>query len=282
MKKELDESIEKFKNSQTSFESYQAISDFVKIIIEVPEFIAYVEKEGKIIRNERIKLRDDRGSDLRGSALEEHNKRRNIKGETLFQLDPVFPLRNLMDVNFGIQPENIVENSIWLFKRFTVGEPLPEADRKEYQGFIDKLYKIILPFLKEEQKENPKEQEEKQVEEKNILKGIDFTPSTGILYIENYQVEISSDLNDKTLGHQILSYIFTSEEELGAAHSFKEISKSDDSLGDYDSVSNFWRKYPRACAYTNEKIREKTGLADLFIFGKGKTGTVKINPKYLE
>lgn len=51
MKEQLEIIISRFRNSQTSLETYQAISDFVEIIINIPEFIEQVEKEGKEIYN---------------------------------------------------------------------------------------------------------------------------------------------------------------------------------------------------------------------------------------
>ncbi len=51
MKEQLENTIKRFQNSKTSLESYQAISDFVEIIINISEFIEQVEKEGKEIYN---------------------------------------------------------------------------------------------------------------------------------------------------------------------------------------------------------------------------------------
>ena len=57
MKEKIENIIKRFQDSQTSLEAYQAISDFVEIIINIPEFIAQVEKEGEIIHNAKIAFR---------------------------------------------------------------------------------------------------------------------------------------------------------------------------------------------------------------------------------
>jgi hypothetical protein len=270
MKKELEKTIEKYKNSQTSLEAYQAISDFVKIIETVPEFIKQVENEGEKIRNAQIELNADKGWNygLRGKELDEHNNRRAKKHDALFELDPMFPLRNLHNVHLAIQSENIINNSDWLFHRFSPDEPLPEADKKEYQGFIDKLYEKILPFLKETLP----------IEKSSDIDS-DFNTEKSILYIGDKEVKISSR-NEKPNGHFILKYIFNSEEGLHEEYSYKEIAKSefDD---DYDKKDS-WRKYHHGCEYINEKIRKKTGFADFLIYTLGKSGTIRINEKYLK
>ena len=160
MQKQLDEAIEKFKNSKTTLEAYEAISDFVKIIETVADFIKEVETEGENIRIEQINLNADKGWNygLKGKELKLHNEYRARKSEALHQLDPVFPLRNLNNVRLGIQSENIANNSDWLFRWSRPDELMQESDRKEYQGFIDKLYKKFVKFLKKEAiKENATE-----------------------------------------------------------------------------------------------------------------------------
>jgi hypothetical protein len=275
MKKELDRSVEKFKNSQTSLEAYRAISDFVEIITSVPDFIAQVEKEGGKIQFAQIELNADKGWNygLRGKELKQHNERRAKKHNALFQLDPMFPLRNLHNVYLAIQDENIVNNSDWLFYRFSPDDPLPEADKKEYQGFIDKLYKKIFPFL-----------EEKVVEDAISPKDIvamepDFNTDKSILYLGDKEIEISSK-NEKTNGHYILKYIFNSDEGLNQEYPFAEIA-NDEFDDDYVEQKS-WRKYHRACQYVNEKIRKVTGIDDFLIFSSGRKGSVKINEKYLK
>ena len=260
MKKELNKTIERYENSQTSLESYQAISDFVKIIIAVPEFIEQVEKEGENIRNAQIELNADKGWDygLRGKELDDHNKCRAKKHDALFQLDPMFPLRNLNHVRLGIQTENITDNSDWLFHRFSPDEPLPEADKKEYQLFLDKLYKKILPFLDKE--ETP---------------DFCFDSDKSLLYFQEKEIHISLK-NDKTNAHYILEHIFKSD-DLRQQFPFSEIAEDT-----FKENNDNWRKYYRACKDINDKVYKATKIDDFLEFSSGKTAWVKINEKYLK
>jgi hypothetical protein len=260
MRKELGKVTEKFKNSQTSLEAYQAISDFVKIIETVPEFIEQVEKEGENIRNAQIELNANKGwaYGLRGRELDNHNKRRDKQGKALHQLDPMFPLINLESVHNGIQPENIINNSNWLFHRFSPNDPLPEADKNEYQGFIDKLYKKILPFLDKEEMPDF---------------GFDFNKS--ILYFQEKEIHISLK-NDKTNAHYVLEHIFKSD-DLGQQFPFSEIAEDT-----FKENNDSWRKYYRACEDINKKVYKATRIDDFLEFSSGKTAWAKINKKYLK
>ncbi len=183
MQDKLKNIIERFKKSQTSLEAYQAISDFTEIVLAVPEYIAQVEKEGEIIHQEMIDLNADKGWNygLGGKELKEHNQYRDRKSKALHELNPAFPLNNLNAVYEGIKPENIPANSAWLFNRFSPDEPLPEDDKKEYQLFIDKVFKKIIPFLKEEKREAVK------TTTKNT-KWEDIT----IKFLNDYDVEIKN------------------------------------------------------------------------------------------
>lgn len=260
MKKELEKIIEKYKNSQTSLETYQAISDFVKIIETIPEFIKQVEEDGEKIRIALIELNTDKGWNygLKGKELKQHNERRARKSEALHQLDQMFPLRNLHNVHLGIQSENITDNSDWLFHRFSPDEPLPEADKKEYQGFIDKLYKKILPFLDKEE---------------TLDFGFDFDKS--ILYFQEKEIHISLK-NDKTNAHYILEHIFKSD-DLNQQFPFSEIAEDT-----FKENNDNWRKYYRACKDINDKVYKATKIDDFLEFSSGKTAWVKINEKYLK
>jgi predicted RNA-binding protein with RPS1 domain len=260
MQKQLDKTIEKFKNSQTSIEAYEAISDFVKIIETVPKFIKQIKKEGKKIQIAQTELNADKGWNygLSGRDLRDHNKRRDRKGEALFQLDPMFPLINLRNVHKGIKPKNIVANSDWLFHRFSPTDPLPETDRKEYQGFIDKLYKKILPFLNKEEKRD-----------------FGFDLDKSILYFQETEIHISLK-NDKTNAHYILKHIFNSD-DLDQQFSFSEIAEDE-----FTEDNNNWRKYYRACEDISKKVYKITKIDDFLEFSTGKTGWVRISKKYLK
>ncbi|MFA6193684.1 MAG: hypothetical protein WC726_02370 [Parcubacteria group bacterium] len=152
MQEKLKSIIKKFQESQTSLESYQAISEFVEIVIAVPEYIAQVEKEGEIINQEKIKLNADKGWNygLGGKELDEHNRWRDRKSKALHELDPLFPLQNLHKVHEGIKPENISACSEWLYRSQSPDEPLLKSDKEKYQMFLDKVFKKVLSFLKEE------------------------------------------------------------------------------------------------------------------------------------
>lgn len=267
MQNKLNKSIQQFKTSKNSLEAYQAISDFIEIVETVPEFIKHAEEEGEKIRVAFIELNADKGYELSYADRKEHNRRRGQKADALHQLNPMFPLINLRNVHIGVQPENIMDNTDWLFHRFGPDDPLPESDRKEYQLFLDKTYKNITPFL---DKEILKEDTER--------KGLDFNSEKSILYFNEFEIGISSR-NGKTNGHYILKHIFNSEEGLNQEYPYAEIA-SDEFNDEYDET-NSWRKYHHACEYTNEKIRKITGIDNFLQFSTGKTGSVKINKKYL-
>lgn len=260
MKKGLEKTIDRYKNSQTSLEAYQAISAFVKIIIAVPEFIEQVENEGEKIHLAQKELNADKGWDygLKGRELKQHNERRARKSEALHQLDPVFPLQNLYSVHYGVQPENITDNSDWLFHRFSPDEPLPETDKKEYQGFIDNLYKKILPFLDKEE-----------------VIDFGFDCDKSILYFQEKQIPISIK-NDKTNSHYILEHIFKSD-DLSQQFPFSEIAEDT-----FRENNDNWQKYYRACEAINKKVYKATKIDDFLDFSSGKTAWVKINKKYLK
>lgn len=260
MKKGLDNAIKKYQQSQTSLEAYQAISDFVKIIIAVPEFIEQVENEGEKIHLAQKELNADKGWNygLKGKELKQHNERRARNSKALHQLDPMFPLQNLYSVCYGVQPENITDNSDWLFHRFSPDEPLPETDKKEYQGFIDKLYKKILPFLDKEE-----------------VIDFGFDCDKSILYLQEKQIPISIK-NDKTNAHYILEHIFKSE-DLSQQFPFSEIAEDT-----FKENNDNWRKYYRACEDINKKVYKATKIDDFLEFSSGKTAWIKINKKYLK
>lgn len=260
MKKELEKSIEKFKNSQVSLESYQAISDFIKIVETISEFINWAEKEGEKNITAQRALNEDKGWNygLRGSELEDHNKRRARKSEALHQLDPIFPLMNLKNIHHGIQSDNILEHSDWLFHRFGPDEPLPREDREEYQMFLDKTYKNIIPFLDREEKRE-----------------LDFDLDSGILYFQETEIKMSLK-NDNTNAYYILAHIFK-DGDLDQQFSFTEIAEDT-----FRESNEKWKKYYRACEDINKKVYKKTKIDDFLEFTSGKTGWVKINKKYLK
>lgn len=155
MKNKLEKIIEKYKNSPTSLEAYQAISDFVKIVLGHKEFLKQIEKEGETIRKAQIELNDDKGWNrgLRGKELKEHNRWRDTRYRALHDLDPTFPLHNLRVIYEWMKPENRIKVCDLLFKSYSPDDPLPDYERKEFQLYLDKVYKKILPYLKTEKTE---------------------------------------------------------------------------------------------------------------------------------
>jgi hypothetical protein len=281
MEEKLKSAIERYQKAPTSLEAYKAISDFVELIMTVPEFIKQVGEEGEKIRIAQAELNADKGWNygLRGRDLDEHNKRRGQKYEALFQLDPWFPLHNLRLIHTGIQPENIVSNTDWLFHRFGPDDPLPKADREECQLFIDKLYKKILPFLPKED-EKIKEEVAIVTEEKEEAKPLSFDEERSTLCLTGKEIKISIKQNDRTNGHYVLQHIFTAEEGLKQQYPYAEIAE--DTFKSEYTGKNEWRKYHRACEDINKKARKQAGIDDFLIFTTGRTGWVKINEKYLE
>lgn len=277
MQEKLKSAIEKYRNAPTSLEAYKAISDFMEIVMNIPEYIASAEQEGEAIREEMVKLNADKGWNygLQGRDLEEHNKRRAKKQDALAQLDPWFPLHNLHLIHTGIQPENILNNTDWLFHRFGPDDPLPKTDREEFQEYLDKTYKKILPFL-------PKDQEEIKeinIQPKQDIKPLSFDDEKSILYFSRKEIRISIKKNGKTNGHYVLQHIFNSEEGLSQEYHYAEIAE-DTFCSEYREKTA-WKKYYRACEDINEKIRKQTSIDDFLVFTTGRTGLVRINEKYL-
>jgi len=274
MQKQLDEAVEKFKNSQTSFDSYQAISDFVKIIIEVPEFIKQVETEGEKIRIAQMELNADKGwtYGLRGRELDKHNENRGKKWETLFQLDPLFPLSELETIHEWLQSENMTDTAL-LFQNCKPDDALPESERKRYQGFMDKLYKKILPFLKVEEMEEAQEE----------IKVKSYDEENKILIIGKYQIKIAKNEGNNN-AHEIMSHIFIDhKDDLRDKFDYSDIAEQ--RLGaDYDAEDkNAHQPYSGACKRINQIIKDETNseVKDFLIYNHSKLGYVKINPIYL-
>ncbi len=268
MKEQLKNIIERFHNSRTSLEVYQAISDFVEIIIAVPEFIAQVEKEGEIIHNAKIALNRDKGD-----YSKKHNRRRDKKGEALHQLDPIFPLRNLYSVHDGIKTENIADNTDWLFCRFGPDEPMPIEDKIEYRMFINKLYKKIVPFLKNKT-------EEKHAEE---IKVKSYDEANKTLNIGNYKIQIAKNEGNNN-AHEIMAYIFMdNKNNLNDKFYYAEIAKKRFEA-DYNSRNKYAHQpYSGACKRINDRIKDVTDgqIKEFLIFDYSTLGHIEVNPKYL-
>lgn len=275
MQKQLETTIEQYKNSKTTLEAYEAISDFIEIVESMPDFIKQVEDEGEKIRLEKIELNADKGWNygLAGRELKLHNEYRARKSEALHQLDPMFPLINLGHIRMGIQPENIADNSDWLFRWTSPDEQLREIDKKEFQTYLDKVYRKILPFLKVEETEEAQEE----------IKVKSYDEKNKILIIGNYKIRIAKNEGNNN-AHEIMSHIFVDhKDDLSDKFDYSDIAEQ--RLGaDYNAEDkNAQQPYSGACKRINQTIKDQTNgeVKDFLIYNHSKLGYVKINPIYL-
>ena len=257
MKKQLKAAIKAYINSKTTLEAYEAISDFVRLVETVPEFIKQAEDEGEKIQLNQIALNADKGWNygLTGKDLELHNEYRNRKSEALHQLDPMFPLINLGNIRIGIQPENIADNSDWLFRWTAPDEPLRESDRKEFQTYLDKTYKKILPFLVKEDTTEiilPKEEPAKALSENISWENIT------IRFLNDYDVEIKNGSKISKADYTQMGFADerkNNEQETKAKESWK--------LLQYFSVSNNVFSLNASLKEKNKHKKRKQELSEL-------------------
>lgn len=275
MKEELEKAITKYREARTSLEAYRAISDFVQIISKLPKFIKAIEDEGEKINSELIELNKDKGYHLSDKDRKVHNEWRARKSEALFQLDPYFPFINLYKLHQAVQPDVLLSKDNWLFSRFGPDDPLPISDRDEFQGYLDKLFTKVIPFL-------PKEKvlvRKKVTRVKKVIPPLSFDAEKSTLILAGKQILVSVKKNEKTNGYYVLQHIFTAEEGLSQQYPYAEIAE-DAFESDYEE-KNDWKRYYRACKDINEKVRKSTGKDDFLIFTTGRTGWVQVNKKYL-
>ena len=274
MQKQLEAIIDRYNNSQSSLEAYEAIFDFVEIIKTMPDFIKQVEDEAEKIRIERIKVEIDKGwtDGLRGRDLTEHNKKRDQKYNILRQRDPLRLLSELEFVHENIQSQNI-GNSELLFSKFCPDDPLPESDKKSYQSHIDKLYKKALPFLKSEEVEQFQE----------VTKVKSYNEETQTLNIGKYQIKIAKNKGNNN-AHEIMAYIFIDKKADLAIEFFYADIAEQRFEADYDAEDkNAQQPYSGACKRINQTVKDETNgeVKDFLIYNHSKLGSVRINPKYL-
>ncbi len=268
MEEKLKSAIERFQNASTSLEAYKAISAFVEIVITVPKYIARAEEVGKSIHEAQM--------DLHVNKTDYSNEQLAKKRNVFHQLDPLVPLRNLHMIYMSLKPEYFDGACIALFKRFNPNDPLPKADKEEYQMFLDKVYKTILPFLPKEKKQIRK----KLAQSKQEIAPLSFDSEKSILHLIGKEVKTSIKQNDRTNGHYVLQHIFTAKEGLKQQYPYAEIAE-DTFKSEYTEKSE-WRKYYRACMDINDKARKQTGIDDFLIFSTGRTGWARVNEKYLK
>lgn len=111
-----------------------------------------------------------------------------------------------------------------------------------------------------------------------IPQELTFDSHLSVLYLNGKKINISKR-KGLTKGHYILKYIFASEDGLNFDHALSEIA--DQEFADAYDKPDSAKLYVKACEYINETIRKQSGYENFLIFGTGKTGTVKINEKYL-
>ncbi len=116
---------------------------------------------------------------------------------------------------------------------------------------------------------------------KEAISGVSFEEESGLLKIGDYSIKI----NPKTFAHNLLSFFkndFTKEAD------YFEIAKYIDYTDDEDIKKYYKDKYYlkiyRACKDVQEKIQRATKfkIDEFLIFDSKKTGSVKINEKYLK
>ena len=270
MKNKIDKTINAFKESKTSLDAYSAIHDFIELTKKIPGFIDFLEKEMDTIYEKKRNLEqlkhDLNHTDKSLKLLEKTDK-------ILWQTDTDFQYHSLYNVYKTIEKDDLPFTGSWLFSKSNPDEPLITDCKKEYQGYLDKIYKKVIRFL---EKQNIK----KEVEEKK--KKLSFSLEKSMLYFQEQKIKIAKQ--DKiTNAHKILKHIFS--KDLKDDSYYSEIAE--DEFGEeqkhYAKTKNSWQRYYVACKEIQEKIRKGTPekIEDFLIFNSGISGKVKIKPKYL-
>ena len=276
MKKKLEDLIQQFEKSKTSFESYEIISEFTKIIIDFPEFIEQIEKESDILVNAQKRNNADKGWDLPRKEKKHHNEIRDAKNSAFHELNYVFPLRNLHNVLIATQIENIPDNVDWLYRHFSPDKPMPDHDKKEYLKFMNKLYKKILPFLSINKPSIPKKDDDL------LFKKYDET--TRSLHIGKYIIPIAKNKGNNNM-HEVMAYIFIdNKDDISEEFSYAEMAE--DRFGaKYNPRDKYAHQpYSGACKRINDKIQFETNgkIRDFLIYSTSKVGGFSVNEKYLK
>jgi len=278
MEKQLNDIIEQYKKSGNTLESYQAISSFVELVFQNDSFIEYTQNEGERINLEQRKLNADKGD-----RSKKWNEYRDKKHRALHELDPHFPLQNLYHVYEYLKPENATYGIDFLYANSSPDEPMREQDKKEYLMLLNKTYKNILPFIKEES--NEAIVEEVKVVENNSkdIKYKSFDMDTGILTIGNFEIDISKT-QYITIDFELLAYICIDNAEYIQEESYyKKIFKQRLEQEYNPNNKADVRKFADSANSINRKIEKETNslITKFLIANFHKDGYVKINPKYL-
>jgi hypothetical protein len=110
-----------------------------------------------------------------------------------------------------------------------------------------------------------------------------FDEPKSVLYIQGEKVKINQR-NRITNAHKILNHIFvTNKDNLDDDFFYSEIAEDEFKELDYNSRDRAWETYHVACRELAKKIRKQTKnkIEDFLVFNTGKTGSIKINKKYL-
>ena len=272
--------MQQFEKCETSYESYEIISKFTEMIIDVPEFIEQVEKEGDIIHQAKLELNADKGHDLPWRAKKEHNEQRDKKGKALHELDPIFPLRNLNHVLIATKIENIPDNVDWLYAKCSPNEPMTNYDKKEYKMFMNKMYKKILPFI--DKIENPTKPTKKK-EKVESLRFKKYDENTRTLHIGKYSIQIAKNEGNNKM-HEVMAYIFIDhKDDITQEFFYAEIAE--ERFGEpYNTKDKYAHQpYSGACKRINNKIQLDTNgkIKDFLNYNTSRLGSVTVNEKYL-
>lgn len=257
MQAKLREAIAKFEKAPSSLEAYIAIAEFVERVTSIPDYLESVNRAGDVIYDALVKTYTDKQDESRGE-----------KYETIHQLDPVFPLRNLVQVRTGLQ--DVLSNKEWLFRFFQPDDPMPASDKREYLLYLNKVYAAALPFLDE------------------ASQPIDLTlhgydEEKRVLTIGRFCVSIAKHAGNNN-AHEVMAYLFLDKkEELGEKVDYSEIAET--RFGAEFNARNKYahQPYSGACDRINNMAKDGTNglVPDLLIFNRSNTGHVQVNPKYV-
>ncbi|MFA5109352.1 MAG: hypothetical protein WC458_02315 [Patescibacteria group bacterium] len=110
-----------------------------------------------------------------------------------------------------------------------------------------------------------------------------FDDKKSILYVDGFKIMIARQ-DKETNAHKILKYIFkNNSDNLDDSFFFSEMAEDIFEDLEYKEDKNSWKRYYRSCELINEKVLKETKNAvdNFIIFNSGKTGCLKINPKFI-
>ena len=198
------------------------------------------------------------------------NEFRGKATQTIHEMNTAFHYRDLLSIYRGIKQGDFIEKNGWLFTQQSPDEPLHNYEKNLLLKSLEKSYKAFIPFAEVEEK-------------KEIKKQLSFDPKKSILYLLGQEIKIARQ-DRKTNAHEVLEYIFIDNaDDIGQEFSYAFIAEDRFKEEDYGRQKDAWRKFHTACLGIQEKIRKgtKEKIDDFLIFNTSKTGSFRINPKYL-